>query len=396
MKKKILSLSLGLIISFSTFGIANAETREDICAYRTEDALSYNENIGKRYNDFDSVIVVNAYSIDSDGLSASGLVGAANGVICPIVNGEGAEVVEKYLNGDTYKTVYFIGGPDVISNNLKREIADMGYSCKSIYGKNRIETSYKVAEEIERLTGNVNEIAITRAYKGEADAANISFEARNRKMPIILTNGQSVPFNTDGVTTYAIGGTSVISNSLVNSTGAIRIGGSNRYETNRKVIEYFNRTENSEYTLVFGHDVTYAILSSCIKDGSPVVLISENSNKDILYGANRLKYVFFFAEDLSYYIRAACSNATYAKGAVDAMNAIYRQTGDSRKNTFYMYNQYNSYVSALDNFEYYNKNFYIFNIVDDLGDEADSNFLVRKSDKKLFVYSPGMSKPIAY
>ena len=59
------------------------------------------------------------------------------------------------------------------------------------------------------------------------------------KGAIILTDGKSVPFKTEGLNVYAIGGKSAINEDLVNETKAIRIGGNDRFETNKKVMEKF-------------------------------------------------------------------------------------------------------------------------------------------------------------
>ncbi|WP_219711947.1 cell wall-binding repeat-containing protein, partial [Clostridioides difficile] len=81
-----------------------------------------------------------------------------------------------------------------------------------------------VAKEISNLK-KVDEVYFTNAYQGEADSISISPVAAKYKNPVVLTNGKNIPFKTDGVKTYAIGGTASINDSLVNSTKATRIGG---------------------------------------------------------------------------------------------------------------------------------------------------------------------------
>ncbi|OJT73276.1 hypothetical protein BM531_20175, partial [Clostridioides difficile] len=61
----------------------------------------------------------------------------------------------------------------------------------------------------------VNKVILTNAFKGEPDAMSIASVAVRDKAPIILTDGKSVPFNTTGIESYAIGGTSSMSDSLV-------------------------------------------------------------------------------------------------------------------------------------------------------------------------------------
>lgn len=66
---------------------------------------------------------------------------------------------------------------------------------------------------------------LTNAYKGEADAISIASVAARDKAPIILTNGQSIPFSTSGLKSYVIGGTASMSTTLVNNTKSTRLGG---------------------------------------------------------------------------------------------------------------------------------------------------------------------------
>ena len=80
--------------------------------------------------------------------------------------------------------------------------------CTSSREQARIETSYRVAKKKKKINGksNIKDIAITRAYKGEADAINIAYVAKQKDMPVILTNENSIPFNIKDTKAYVIGG----------------------------------------------------------------------------------------------------------------------------------------------------------------------------------------------
>ena len=43
-------------------------------------------------------------------------------------------------------------GTKVISEKFKTELEDLGYNCKRLEGKDRVETSFKIADEINELT----------------------------------------------------------------------------------------------------------------------------------------------------------------------------------------------------------------------------------------------------
>ena len=96
---------------------------------------------------------------------------------------------------------------------------------------------------------------ITVAYGlGEADALSIAPVSGRDKMPIILVRKDHVTGNvynwlkSENIkNAYIIGGTSVVSDAVLNSINGItaqniagnRLGGANRYETNAKVVERF-------------------------------------------------------------------------------------------------------------------------------------------------------------
>ncbi len=129
------------------------------------------------------------------------------------------------------KRVYVIGGEAAVSQRVVDSLGDVTYI--RIQGANRIETSENVAE----IVGNYNKAFVVNGNKGEADAMSVASVAARDKAPIILTNGKSSnEVKRPGVKYYVVGGSAVVSNSLVNKFGAIRLSGSDRYKTNRVVV----------------------------------------------------------------------------------------------------------------------------------------------------------------
>ncbi len=110
---------------------------------------------------------------------------------------------------------------------------------------------------------------------------SIASVAVRDKAPIILTDGKSVPFNTTGIESYAIGGTSSMSDKLVNDTNSTRLGGADRYDTNKKIV---NKLYNGikEFYIASGTDLVYALVGSTIAKNTPIVLVDDNSNKTVL------------------------------------------------------------------------------------------------------------------
>lgn len=233
---------------------------------------------------YDTAILVNLENYIADGLSASGLAGASNAVILPVKKDSiPTETLDRVKN---LKKVYIIGEELAISNSVESKLKGMGISVERLGGKNRYETSYTVAKEISEIK-DVTSVALTNGYNGEPDSISIASVAARDGMPVILTNGKNVPFSTSGVKTYAIGGTSVISESLISSTNAERLGGKNRYETNTKIINKFYSGVKNFY-VADGFDLTNGLIGCTISKNAPLVLVSKGSDKSILSGAQKI------------------------------------------------------------------------------------------------------------
>lgn len=420
MRKRVLSLALGLVLSLSTLSISRAEVKEEFFGYQDAHSIVYGEIGGYREFKYNSLIIVNADSLDSDGLSASGLIGATKGVLLPIGATkddiyQASSDIRFYTNNDKRKTLYFIGGNKVIPQNLIDTMKREGYKCVRLWGNNRIETSYKVAKEIEKIKGKnyIKDIAITRAYKGEADAINVAYVAKQKDMPVILTNGNSIPFKANSVNIYAIGGEKVISNKMVSNLNAIRLGGKNRYLTNKKVLEYFGYKNMNKYVIIEHNyrdkNLGYILTAACTMK-EPVVMVSETSeNKDILYNAKSLKFLQsdYYNGQPSDKLVIACKNAAEGKNndnnnskeitLEEAKKILSKEIGNQGLYFDYEYAKQDNYLMSLGSrYKYYKDNYYIFYIEDELGDAMDYNLLVRKSDGKVFYFGPYMTEPLPY
>ncbi len=236
--KKLSILILVLTMFLFNNLTANAQIKEDsiigIDRYETAGLIADRQT-------YDTVILVNGDKNLSDGLSSSGLAGAIN---APILLTKKSEIPKATLNRldnkslNVVKKVYIIGGYNTIENSVEKDIKRKGIQVERINGNNRIETSYNVAKKINEVS-SVKEVMLTNGFVGEADAMSIAPVVAKNKGAIILTDGKSVPFKTEGLNVYAIGGKSAINEDLVNETKATRIGGNDRFETNKKVMEKF-------------------------------------------------------------------------------------------------------------------------------------------------------------
>ncbi|PBI41866.1 cell wall-binding repeat-containing protein [Clostridioides difficile] len=233
---------------------------------------------------YDTAIMVNMDNSIADGLSASGLAGAVEAPILLAQKNKIPNETKQRLKN--VKKIYIIGKELSISKSVETELKNTGAQVTRLGGDDRIKTSYSVAKEVSGIK-KVDEVILTNAYKGEADTISAAPVSVRDIAPIVLTDGKSVPFSTSNVKTYAVGGSISMSTSLVNKTNAKRLGGSDRYDTNKKVIKEFY-PDASEFYLSDGYDLVNALTGSTIAKENPIVLVSESSDKSILAGADKI------------------------------------------------------------------------------------------------------------
>ena len=272
--KKLNSCVLASVMVASSLGVVNAAPNNVIAG---EDRFATAAKIADQIGSYDTAILVNGYSI-SDGLAASSLAKYKNAPILLVKNDKIPESTAKRLR--KVKNVYLIGLEGAISKGVESQLKSRGKRVTRLGGNNRVSTSIKVANEI----GNYNEAFIVNGFTGEADAMSVASIAARDKAPIIVTNGKTAPtFRDNNVNYYAIGGTAVVKDPLVNYYGAQRIAGSNRYKTNEMVLNKFYPNTSRLYA-VDGLTLVDALAVSTIASNNGVALTSKNSNKYILNG----------------------------------------------------------------------------------------------------------------
>lgn len=242
--------------------------------------------IADRQN-YSTAILVNLDNSIADGLSASGLSGATNApILLTKKNSIPDETLKRLKN---VNKVYIIGLEAAVSKSVENTLKSKGIRVERLGGANRNKTSYDVANEISKLK-NITSIAITNGTKGEADSISIASTASRDGMPVILTNGKSIDYNTKNIKTYAIGGTAVISDKLVKYTNAERLGGANRYKTNKIILDKFYPNAK-EYYVADGYDLKNALVGSTLAKDAPLMLVSKGSDKSVFKGANKISKI---------------------------------------------------------------------------------------------------------
>ena len=224
-----------------------------------------------------NIVLVNSTAI-VDGLAAGPLAKATNApILLTTKNNIEAKTIE-YIK-EIYKessvkqserTIYLVGGQSVISEAAEKELKDkFDVKIKRLAGNDRHETSLEVAKAMSKL-GNDNGKAYVVGARGEADAMSISPVAAGGGKdgvvnPIIVTGFTSMSKSAmeflKGKEIDIIGSEGAVSKSIENSfiekdtngetvdkDGVVtRIAGTDRHDTNAKVIKEYYNTFNSIY-----------------------------------------------------------------------------------------------------------------------------------------------------
>ena len=241
--------------------------------------------IADQLGSYDNVVLVNATSTMSDGLSASGLAGKENGAILLTKKDSIPKATMDRIK--KVKKVYIIGGEAAISQKVSDEITKNVPNVKieRLGGKTRVETSELVAKKL----GNYSDAFVVNGFKGEADAMSASAIAAKKGAPILLTNGKtSTHAKKSGVEYYVIGGNSVVDKSIADKYNAEVLAGKDRYATNKEVINEFYSGSDKVY-IANGDKLVDALTASPLAKKDGIVLVNEKSDKSILKGKNTVQ-----------------------------------------------------------------------------------------------------------
>lgn len=282
-------------ISKSNVDIINSQSSKAIVdtiigetRYETAAMISDHQN-------YTTAILVNADNSVADGLSASGLSGVLNAPILLTKKDIIPSETEKRLKG--VSKVYIIGQENSVSKIVENNLRSKNIEVTRLGGIDRIQTSYEVAKEMNRINPNIEKVFLVNGYKGEADAMSVSSVAVRDKSPIILTDGNDIPFTISNKETYIIGLDAVMSNNIVTKVNGTRLGGIDRFATNKIVIEKFYPNTN-EFYISKGYVLVDALTVSPLSKNYPVVLAHQGSDKSVVRNATKLIQVGGMDKDI--------------------------------------------------------------------------------------------------
>lgn len=245
--KKIISIctaaTLALTSSIVATKVSAADLPENTRLWGTdryETAVKISQNGWKSGAEYAILASGEGYA---DALCATPLAKSKNAPILLIKQNSLNEDTLKELKRLGVKQVYIIGGNGSVSKEVEYKVKSIAKNIERIQGEDRYETSVKVAEKL----GENDEIMLASG-EGYADALSAAPVAAIKGIPIILTKAKELPqsskeyIKSTGVTTtYVIGGTASIADSLKKSVpGSKRVYGKDRFETNAEVIKAFS------------------------------------------------------------------------------------------------------------------------------------------------------------
>lgn len=227
--------------------------------------------VAKKLGQYKRVILVNGMA---DGLSAASLAGKVGATIIPVKTDSIPDSAKPVIA--KAHEVYIIGGHNAISKKVEKSLS--GKKIIRISGKDRCETSIKVANKVAPY----NRAYLVNGFRGEADAMSISAVAARDGAPIILTNGKTCNLKYNPSVRYiVVGGRAVVNNALAHKYDATRIGGANRYETNRSVINTYYRNTEKRY-FCNGETLVDALSASYLARHDGIVLVNKKENHDLI------------------------------------------------------------------------------------------------------------------
>ena len=286
-KKHIATVMAATMVAGSVVAV-NAETVDKalIGENRIETAVKISKD---GWKSAETVILVNDGAI-ADALTATPLAYAKNAPILLTSKTKLSAETKEEIKRLGAKNAILIGGNTVLPASIEKEL---GLKPDRIKGETREETALAIAKRLDGIN-DVSEIAVVNGTKGLADAVSVAAAAAERHMPILLASPKkglsaSEKFIKDEAikASYLIGGTTVLPSKMVSSlSGQKRLEGSNRNDTNAKVIETFYKGKelNNVYLAKDGRGGDSQLIDAlavgvlAAKNASPVLIASKNLN----------------------------------------------------------------------------------------------------------------------
>lgn len=278
---ELLEVSLKLDTENSTGTETNKKYETERVAGKNRIATSV-ELSKKNYKSAESVVIARSEGYE-DPLAAASLAGAVNGPLLLVKSENMPKIVAEEIERLGAKNVYVIGGEASVKESVVKDIKDTKELIR-LSGKDRYETSAKIAKEVAKLNGGKKE-AIIVSGENFPDALAISPYAASNGTPILLVQKNNIPesiketlkeLGTESV--YIIGGEASVSSKLEKQLPKVakRISGKNRFETSVEIAK-FAFGESSEAFITTGTGFADALSAGPVAGmkKSPIILSSK-------------------------------------------------------------------------------------------------------------------------
>lgn len=252
----------------SMYGAYNGTTEDKNLPHSTEiigsDRYDTAAKISKKgWNSASTVVIANGLN-EIEGIVANPLAAVYD---APVLLAE-KDKISSYTINELKRlnpsNIIIVGGKNSIGENTEKNIKSSvsSASIKRIEGSNIEELSANIAKEIDSKS-NVSKIYVA-GENGAADALSVVSKAAEEKAPIIVTSKNSVNSSVKNwiksnsiSSAYFLGEDAVISDNVIKEIDSVvsgnvsgnRIGGSDRNQTNARVIKALYPSEN--YNPVF-------------------------------------------------------------------------------------------------------------------------------------------------
>ncbi|WP_368657991.1 cell wall-binding repeat-containing protein [Metabacillus halosaccharovorans] len=234
-------------------------------------------NVSKKGWSSAKTVVVTSSEAYADALAATPLAYLKNAPILLTHSTSLTNVTSKRIKELRASEVIIVGGPKSVSDSVIKSIKNLGISnVRRISGANRFEVAANIAKEMP----STNRAIVTYGHTF-ADALSIAPYAARNRIPILLTEKNSVPSSTRNIInskgikdTVVVGGENSVSAKVYNALpSAERIGGADRYEVAVNIIKKYNLSTSAPFMSngsAFADALSGSVLAA--KTNSPILL----------------------------------------------------------------------------------------------------------------------------
>ena len=245
-------------------------------------------NLSRNYFDHANTLVLVNSKEYPDSLTAAPL---AKALKAPILLNDSNRLdiqVKNEIRRLGVNKVILVGGNNSLSIGLERDLKNMNLELNRIAGKDRYDTSARLAKQLVKLTG-YSDRAIVASGENFPDALTASSIAAKDDLPVLLVKSTSVPYYIDEVMkdmgikkTILVGGNKSIGKNIESELRAeYRIAGKNRYET-ANLVRGYGYKKPKKIFLTTGESFADALVSSPLAamENAPIQLLNPKNNSD--------------------------------------------------------------------------------------------------------------------